>query len=357
MIKCLNSFILNSKQIALLKELKTLAKEVNKSNSLFQFFNKHHLKNGIYLYGPVGSGKTLLMKSFFEVINISKTILHYQNFIHAIHKSMHKLQTEKQKDIIPKIAKNYAKQTKVLCIDEFEIKDITDAMIISRLFNELIKQNIFIFITSNTLPNNLYKDGLQRESFLPFIKIINNTFYIKYLDNQHDYRFDNKALGAKCSRIIYPLTLENKNKFKEIIIKISDNNFVAQNIQVLGRSIPFQKVYKRILVTDYNELFIRELSYIDYVNICQNFNIIIVENINTIDANDTNTAVRFINFIDNAYFYKVLLFMSLEDNPNKIYQGLARADEFKRTISRLNEMNSEAYLLNNNLRHSLSEIN
>ncbi|ADE29722.1 cell division protein ZapE [Rickettsia prowazekii] len=353
MIKCLNSFILDSKQTALLTELKELAKEVNKSKSLFKLFNKHHLKNGIYLYGPVGSGKTLLMNSFFDAISISKTILHYQNFIHEMHKSMHRLQTEKQKDIITKIAKNYAKQTKVLCIDEFEIKDITDAMIISRLFNELIKQNIFIFITSNTSPNNLYKDGLQRESFLPFIKTINNTFYIKYLDNHHDYRFD-KALGVKSSRIIYPLTLENKNKLKKIIMKISDNNLVAQNIQVLCRSISFQKVYKQILVTDYNELFIRELSYIDYVNICQNFNIIIVENINTIDANDTDTVVRFINFIDNAYFYKILLFMSLVDNPNKIYQGLARAKEFQRAISRLHEMNSEAYLLNNDLKELIT---
>ncbi|CAK6513185.1 cell division protein ZapE [Rickettsia helvetica] len=350
MIKSSTALILDSKQAALLEELKPLAIELNKPKSLFKFFNQNNLKNGIYLYGPVGSGKTMLMNSFFEAISIPKTILHYQNFMQEIHKSMHKLQTENQKDIIPKIAKDYAKKTRVLGIDEFEIKDITDAMIIGRLFNELIKQNIFIFITSNTSPNNLYKDGLQRESFLPFIKIINNTFYVKYLDNHYDYRFD-KALGVKGARIIYPLTLENQNKLEKIITDISDNNLVSQNIQVLGREISFQKVYKRILVTDYNELFARDLSYIDYVNICQNFNVIIVGNVHTIDANDTNTAVRFINFIDNAYFYKILLFMSLEDNPNKIYQGSARATEFKRTISRLNEMNSESYLLNNDFKN------
>ena len=350
MIKSSTALILDSKQAALLEELKPLAIELNKPKSLFKFFNQNNLKSGIYLYGPVGSGKTMLMNSFFEAISIPKTILHYQNFMQEIHKSMHKLQTENQKDIIPKIAKDYAKKTRVLGIDEFEIKDITDAMIIGRLFNELIKQNIFIFITSNTSPNNLYKDGLQRESFLPFIKIINNTFYVKYLDNHHDYRFD-KALGVKGARIIYPLTLENQNKLEKIITDISDNNLISQNIQVLGREISFQKVYKRILVTDYNELFARDLSYIDYVNICQNFNVIIVGNVHTIDANDTNTAVRFINFIDNAYFYKILLFMSLEDNPNKIYQGSARSIEFKRTISRLNEMNSESYLLNNDFKN------
>jgi len=350
MTKSSTSLILDAKQAALLEELKQLAAELNKPKSLFKFFNQNNLKSGIYLYGPVGSGKTMLMNSFFEAISIPKTIIHYQNFMQEIHKTMHKLQTENQKDIIPKIAKNYAKQTKVLCIDEFEIKDITDAMIIGRLFSELIKQNIFIFITSNTIPSNLYKDGLQRESFLPFIEIINNKFYVKCLDNHHDYRFD-KALGVKGDRIIYPLTLENQNKLKKIITDISDNNLVSQNIEVLGREISFQKVHKKILVTDYNELFIRDLSYIDYVNICQNFNVIIVRNVQIIDANDTNTAVRFINFIDNAYFYKILLFMTLQDKPTKIYQGSNRSEEFKRTISRLNEMNSESYLLNNDFRN------
>ncbi|AFB20805.1 methionyl-tRNA formyltransferase [Rickettsia canadensis str. CA410] len=389
---------LDVKQIALSKELTEIALELNKPRTLLQIFSKNNLKSGIYLYGPVGSGKTMLMNSFFEELTASKIIIHYQNFMQEIHKMMHKLQTENQKDIILKIAKDYAKNTRVLCIDEFEIKDITDAMIIGRLFDKLIKQNIFIFITSNTSPNNLYKNGLQRESFLPFIKIINNTFYVKYLDNHHDYRFD-KALGVKGERIIYPLTLENQKKLEKIITDISDNrvlskltyreefigdmeystttipvhedtsteltyklplegeyaknstNFTPQNIEVLGRKISFQKVHKRILVTDYNELFTRDLSYIDYINICQNFNVIIVQNVHTIDANDTNTVVRFINFIDNAYFYKILLFMSLEDDPNKIYQGSNRSEEFKRTISRLNEMNSAAYLLNNNLRN------
>lgn len=341
---------LDTKQTNLLEELSQIAIEFNKPNSLLKFFNKTNLKSGIYLFGPVGTGKTMLMNSFFEKLNVPKIIIHYQNFMQDIHKTMHKLQLENQKDIVPKIAKDYAKKTKILGIDEFEIKDITDAMIIGRLFDELIKQNVFIFITSNSQPNNLYKDGLQRNSFLPFIDKINNEFYVKYLDNHHDYRFD-KALNVKGDRIIYPLTPKNQDKFQKIIADISDNNFIPQTIEVLGREISFQKVHKRILITDFNELFTRNLSYIDYVNICQKFNIIIVQNMQIIPPDNTNLAVRFINFIDNAYFYKILLFMNLEDNPNKIYQGTARAEEFKRTISRLNKMNSESYLLNNDFRN------
>ncbi|WP_341790398.1 cell division protein ZapE [Rickettsia endosymbiont of Polydrusus tereticollis] len=336
---------LDLKQIALSKELAEVALKLNKPRKLLQIFSKNNLKSGIYLYGSVGTGKTMLMNSFFELLTTSKIIIHYQNFMQQVHQAMHQLQgkNESKNNIIPKIAKNYAKKTKILCIDEFEIKDITDAMIIGNLLTELIKQSIFIFVTSNTKPANLYKDGLQRESFLPFIDKINAEFYIMQLDNNHDYRFD-KALEIANDRIIYPLTLENQSKLTQIIKDITEDRLTPQTLEVLGREISFKQGYKKVLITDFEELFTRNLSYIDYVNICQKFNIIIVENIQIIRPDNTDIAVRFINFIDNAYFYKILLFMTLEDQPEKICQGAARREEFKRTVSRLREMNSDLYL-------------
>ncbi|MFY9589719.1 cell division protein ZapE [Rickettsia endosymbiont of Halotydeus destructor] len=339
------SLTLDVKQTALLEELKEIALELNKLPPLFNIFNKKNLKNGLYLYGPVGSGKTMLMNSFFELLTISKIIIHYQNFMQEIHKAMHKLQSENESknNIIPKIAKNYAKKTKVLCIDEFEIKDITDAMIIGNLLTELIKQGVFIFVTSNTKPDNLYKDGLQKESFLPFIAKINDEFYIKVLDHNHDYRFD-KALEIANDRIIYPITPENQGKLTQVIKDITEGYLIPQTVEVLGREISFKQGYKKVLVTNFEELFTRNLSYIDYVNICQKFNIIIVEDVQIVSPDNTDIAVRFINFIDNAYFYKILLFMTLEDAPEKIYQGTARREEFRRTVSRLQEMNSNSYI-------------
>ncbi|MFU7503154.1 MAG: AFG1/ZapE family ATPase, partial [Candidatus Tisiphia sp.] len=118
----------------------------------------------------------------------------------------------------------------------------------------------------------------------------------------------------------------------------------SKDILVFGRKISFKMASEKILVTDFEELFVRELGYVDYVNICQKFSIIIVENIRIISSDNTDLAVRFINFVDNAYFYKVVLFMTLQDEPIKIYQNGFRKGEFNRTISRLYEMNSDSYV-------------
>ncbi len=338
--------LLDKKQLLVLDRIKLFAKEIGKSNSLFNFFADRTAQNsGIYLYGSVGTGKTILMQHFFQMLGPKKLMLHYQNLMQSVHQDIHSLRstTESTNQSIKKIAANYAKKVKVICIDEFEIKDITDAMIVGPLLLELIKCNIFIFITSNTKPEDLYKDGLQRSSFLPVIKEIYDKFEVIYLDNQHDYRLD-KVLQLS-RRIIYPINEETKPEIQKIVTELSsDNKLLPIEIEVFGRKIPFKMASNSTLVTDFNELFVRELGYADYVNLCQKFTVIMVENVDIIDPANSDIAVRFINFIDNAYFYKVILFMTLKEEPMKIYQNGLRNDEFKRTISRLHEMNSQSYV-------------
>ncbi|WP_341752806.1 cell division protein ZapE [Candidatus Tisiphia endosymbiont of Dioctria rufipes] len=189
----------------------------------------------------------------------------------------------------------------------------------------------------------MYKDGLQRSSFLPIIKEINQRFEVMHLDSEHDYRLD-KIIQRTGRHIIYPINENNKLEIQELISKLNHNNqLVPKDIVVFGREISFKMASEKILVTDFEELFVRELGYVDYVDICQKFSIIIVENIRIISSDNTDLAVRFINFVDNAYFYKVVLFMTLQDEPIKIYQNGLRSNEFKRTISRLHEMNSDSY--------------
>lgn len=317
------------------------------NKSFWRFFSRDlSEKKSIYLYGNVGTGKTMLMQYFFRNLHVPKLMIHYQDFTQSLHKDIHRLQNQKtsKNHIIKIIAKNYAKEAQIICIDEFEIKDITDAMIIGPLLLELIKHKLFIFITSNTRPEDLYKDGLQRRAFLPIIKEINQKFDIMYLDSNHDYRLD-KIIHMIDRRIIYPINEDNKITFDKLIMKLTDGgSLIPADIEVFGRQISFATVSHQILVTNFAELFERELGYVDYVIICQKFPIIIVENVTIIDSDNTDLAVRFINFIDNAYFYKVILFMTLQDDPIKIYQNGLRQDEFKRTVSRLYEINSSSYV-------------
>ncbi|MFU7501332.1 MAG: cell division protein ZapE [Candidatus Tisiphia sp.] len=336
----------DEKQLLLLSRIKEFAKQIE-DKSFFRFFNSSLLaKKAIYLYGNVGNGKTVLMQHFFQILQIKKLMVHYQNFMQSVHKDIYQLQDKSQSknNIIKRIAANYAKQAEVICIDEFEIKDITDAMIIGPLLLELIRHKVFIFITSNIEPKDLYKDGLQRNSFLPIMKEIYQKFEVMHLDSDHDYRLD-KIIHTTNRRIIYPINEDNKLEIQNIISKLNSNNrLVSKDILVFGRKISFKMASEKVLVTDFEELFVRELGYVDYVNICQKFSIIIVENIRIIDSDNTDLAVRFINFVDNAYFYKVVLFMTLQDEPIKIYQNGFRKGEFNRTISRLYEMNSDSYV-------------
>jgi cell division protein ZapE len=311
--------------------------------SIFSLFKKSTNKKGIYLHGGVGRGKTMIMKAFYERLNVRKQLVHYQNFMHKTHQELHKLQLDYGNNIIPKLAKQYASAASVILIDEFEIKDITDAMMVGRLFSELLKQGVFVLITSNTVPENLYKDGLQRESLLPFIDLIKKEFEILLLDNNHDYRLDKLASLEK--RIFYPLNQEIKRQFETVIKDVTGNTLLEPSFaQVFGRKIEFAKTHKAILITSFAELCMRELGSVDYVNICQRFNIIVLEDVPIIPSDNSDVAIRFINFIDNAYFYKVILFASLEEVPEKIYTDGKRSEEFKRTISRLHEMNSSTYM-------------
>ncbi|WPY00348.1 Cell division protein ZapE [Candidatus Trichorickettsia mobilis] len=337
-------FDLDTVQLTLIDKIEAITNSLTQQSTWIpQFFKpKKYTKSGIYLYGGVGRGKTMLMQAFYNNLKLTKTMLHYQDFMLSIHKNLHNLQGTTTSKIIADLAANYAREWQILCLDEFEIKDITDAMIIGKLFVELNKRNVFIFITSNTKPEELYKDGLQRDSFLPFIDYLQYQFEILHLDNHHDYRLD-KFITAG-DRVLYPLTQDTQDKIQHIITALTHNNSLTSiTLEVFGRPITFQHAYQNILVTNFQELCMQAYGYADYVNICQRFKVVVLKNVIPISANNNDLITRFINFIDNAYFYKVLLFITLQDTPGKIYPEGRRAEDFKRTISRLYEMNSDSY--------------
>jgi len=337
---------LDNIQSSVAELLETAATSLNKKPYFQKFtnlFKNNQNPRGIYLHGGVGRGKTMLMKSFFERIDVPKEIIHYQNFMQEIHTKLHKLQNKFTNRVIEELASDIAGRAKVLCLDEFEIKDITDAMLMMRLFEQLVSRKVFIFLTTNTIPENLYKDGIQRESFLPFIKMIQEKFMVLHLDSNTDYRFMNISEAGK--RVLYPINRETETEIERVKQELTGGNeTIPGSIEVFGRKIVFSKTKKQVLFTDFSELFQQELGYIDYVNICQHFQVVVLEGVREIREEEGDIITRFINFIDNAYFYKTLLFITLDRAPEEIYKKGKRAEEFKRTISRLNEMNNQDYL-------------
>ena len=338
--------ILDSRQQSLVKKFLKIASEI-KPNNLFndfaRLFSKTKRYDGIYLYGGVGRGKTMLMKKFYDAVKAPKKIIHYKQFMQNIHTKMHNMQDKTNNKLVQNLASAIANQYKVLCIDEFEIKDITDAMIVMRLFAYLQKYNVFIFITTNTEPDNLYKDGLQRGSFLPFIEKLKKDFEILHLDTAKDYRFE--AIASIENRMFFPKNEYNSKEFDRITAKICNKAELSQSsIEVFGRELVFTRTHNNILVTDFLELFERDLGYGDYVAISKKFKIIILSSVRAISEDENNIATRFINFIDNAYFNQVILFIKIDCKPEEIYIAGSRKAEFDRTISRLNEMNSASYV-------------
>lgn len=345
-----NMISLDEKQKEVMEILYSVANQLEKRGVVWKIkglFFKRTQQRGIYLYGGVGRGKTMLMKKFFEYITVRAQIIHFQKFIKDIHSRIHTLKDKNTNKVLHHLAKEISATGNVLCLDEFEIKDITDAMIVMRLVGFLIKEHVFVFITTNTPPEDLYKDGIQRESFLPFIDLIKRDFLTLTLDSEIDYRF-NKIASTE-ERIFYPISDQSKVKINKIKKSLCDFDELHKvEVNLFGRDLEFLKGHKNILFTNFNELFERNLSYADFVAITEKFKIIVVEDIRNIASDETDVVIRFINFIDNAYFNKVFLIMELMSRPEDIYPNGKRVNEFARAISRIKEMNSTEYLSDKN---------
>ncbi len=333
-----------------------LQDQINKFYSRkFLSFGKEYPK-GLYLYGKVGRGKSMIMDLFFDTTNLKqKRRVHFNNFMNEIHVSLKQWRDnniDNKTDPLPLIAKEISKNIKLLCFDEFQVTDITDAMILSRLFTSLFKYGVIVVATSNVAPINLYKDGLQRENFLPFIAIL-QKYVIEYeLKSPQDYRLSH---FQKLNNLyIYPYNYETSILLNNSFADLTNNALSKATIlEVNGRSITIPHSHGDIAMANFSQLCAITLGSADYITIANNFSTIILHEIPIFNDDNADQGKRFISLIDQLYEHKVKLICSAQEEPIKLCQSPRLSFEFQRTASRLNEMQSKEYL---SLSHNISKI-
>ena len=325
-----NNFIKTSEpQLEVLRKLNSVWNQ-NKKNG---FFVKSKKKDGIYLYGTVGTGKTFLLNLFYQNSKVGKKI-HFNNLMIQIHEVV-RSSSNKDKAIEEYINK-ISKKFKMLFIDEMHIFNIVDALIIKKIFFLLNKHKIFLIISSNFKPEDLYKNGLQRNDFIPFINLIKSNFEIINMNLNTDYR---RQTLNQSKTYFTPINNETQKEFKILFNKFVDNAHLTKiTIKSNSRKIVFDECSSNILMTDFKKLCEDNFSHQDYINISKKFNIIFLNNVPEFDDQRKDSCRRFISLIDMLYENKcsIVIMAAKPISTLNSIQGLN--EEFKRTASRLYEM-------------------
>ena len=324
-----------SKLVALSDQLNQVPKPTHFIKLLFKSPAKPDWR-GIYIYGEVGRGKTFLMDLFYaSIISLPKHRTHFHAFMQDVHA---KRATLKSDDVIADIAYDLASRAKLLCLDEMQISDIADAMIIGRLFEALDARGVCIVTTSNLPPDGLYKEGLNRQLFIPFIEWMNEHLDVIHMEDGIDYR-----LGRMSSRQTY-LVGDNISEMNDIWDELTDHSAGESiTIEVLGRKLVVPKAARGCARFSFAELCENPLGAPDYLALARNFRTIFIDHIPIIKASNRNEAKRFILMIDTVYDSKTKLVISAAVPPEMLYPTGQHAKEFARTVSRLKEMQSAGW--------------
>jgi cell division protein ZapE len=337
-----NTITVDPAQNLALEKLNELSLQLNKSGfGKMNFFRRlsrvaQTQSRGLYIWGDVGRGKTMLMDLFFASVETPKKLrIHFHAFMQDVHA---KRVTLISNDVISDIADDIAKRAILLCLDEMQISDIADAMIIGRLFEALQKRGVVLVTTANLPPDQLYKDGLNRHLFLPFIEKLNTSLDVVHLASGKDYR-----LGRLASRKTYltPLGKKTDAEIQAIWDNLTDGDIgTAQELKFLGRTLHVPKAARDCARFTFEELCERPRAAPDYLALAHHFHNIFIEQIPILKASQRNEAKRFILMIDSFYDCKTHLIISAEAESSKLCTSGPHRVEFQRTDSRLQEMQS-----------------
>ncbi len=376
---------LDSQQKLVDQKLSHLAQalETQEPESFFKkiISSKKPQLQGFYIHGDVGRGKSMLMKKFFAAIKKTpKTYFHFNSFMRAIHEALRDIRKEEKKfkDELVEAVKRVVGKNRLICFDEFQVTDIADAMLLSRIFSYLFSQNVVAVFTSNSYPRELYKNGLQRESFLEFVdKVLLKNCEVLYLDSPTDYR---SRYRQNLTKRYFVSSEKNRDEVKKIIQHLTEGKKAsAKKIMVWGREVKVKRAFEvpsatqilkqiqddsnsktstrlhpelvsgsipqslKIAIFNFDELCRVDFAASDYQTICKNFDLIFLLKVPKLTEEDRNEARRLVLFIDEVYENKVGLIVLAKTKAEKIYENGVGAEAFHRTVSRLNEIKSDHY--------------
>lgn len=304
----------------------------------------------LYIWGDVGRGKSLLMDMFYNIAPVEKKRrIHFHELMLEIHAKAHDLRKHNNNENpIAQVAHKLAAQYRLLCLDEFQVTDVADAMILHKLFDTLLAEGVTFVITSNRPPAELYKGGLQREKFLAFVQLVNDRMDVLNLNAQQDYRM--QRLRAMQTVYFTPRSEEADRLMRETLAQFA--NFAEREpitLEVQGRSLKVNECYGSVAMFTFSELCEKPLGSADFLAIAKRFTVVFLSSIPRLSSEKRNEARRFVTLIDALYDRRTKLICTADAPPEKLYVEGDGHFEFQRTVSRLVEMQSESYLTSKHL--------
>ncbi|MFW2588468.1 cell division protein ZapE [Sagittula sp. SSi028] len=290
---------------------------------------------GLYLWGGVGRGKSMLMDLFVDTLNVPAKRAHFHAFMQDIHSEMHRLRSAGVEDPIKPVAKEVSDNYRVLAFDEMQITDITDAMIVGRLFEQLFAAGTVVVTTSNRVPDDLYKDGLNRQLFLPFIALIKDRLEVRELASDTDHRQD-RLSGAQV--YFTPVNADTRAQIDSLWQELTHGVEETLVLTIKGRKLELPRYRNGMARAGFYDLCGKMLGPADYLALADALRVLVVEDIPCLSRHNFNEAKRFVTLIDALYEAKVRLIASAADLPESLYIEGSGSFEFERTASRLREM-------------------
>jgi cell division protein ZapE len=330
----------DSAQLEVIDQLQALYDHLHDHRNSHQ--QTHHQNGvGLYLWGDIGRGKTWLMDLFYGSLEFdNKLRLHFRHFMQNIHDELAHISGHK--DPLPIIAKQYSQRTRIICLDEFFVEDISDAVILYRLLEALFAQGITMVFTSNLIPEELYKNGLQRDRFLPAIELIQNNTTVFHIHGDTDHRL-RKLTHA--DTYFTPIDDTSELAMEQRFTGLAPSLGMADmQLNINRRKIPCLRCAGDVVWFNFFQLCQGPRSSADYIELAQRFHTVLISGVPVMGENEEDLAHRFIDLVDEFYDRKVKLILSAETKLINLYHGRRLLPQFRRTISRLKEMQSEEYL-------------